>query len=308
MIVGLLHLVKQLRIPARLGGRQLALLASILRIPGSIATRMTRVARFALGALLRAARVSTRFVFPVDGGRFKLRFYPSSLTFLLWWNPSARREEREVITRLLREGDVFIDVGANIGTIAIPASKVVGSAGNVLAFEPNPRVFAYLAGNAALNGCTNLQAVNSALGSSRGEIAFSDSRHDDTNRVGRAKPDQKAQAGSITVSIKLLDDFTGNVDRVAVLKIDTEGYEKHVLEGANGTLEKCDCVYFECNDAFFRTYGYTARDVFSLLEGKGFSVYRIDDAAGIQPARPAGGVDNLLATRDPAFLPSRLAK
>ena len=69
------------------------------------------------------------------------------------------------MSRVLRQGDIFLDIGANIGLMTLAASKWVGPTGHVYAFEPEPSVFRRLLENVEINGAANVTAMKNAVGS-----------------------------------------------------------------------------------------------------------------------------------------------
>ncbi len=76
--------------------------------------------------------------------------------------------EQEVFGKLLREGMIVVEVGANLGAHTVELARMVGRSGSVHAFEPQRLVFQALCANLALNQCTNVFASQAALGSARG--------------------------------------------------------------------------------------------------------------------------------------------
>jgi len=80
----------------------------------------------------------------------------------------GERGTLDFIAKNLKDGDVFVDVGAYVGFFTIFASKIVGERGKILAFEPNPTAYSILLENLKLNGCKNVKAFNFALGSKEG--------------------------------------------------------------------------------------------------------------------------------------------
>ena len=76
------------------------------------------------------------------------------------WEP----QETRFLLDTLRPGDVFVDVGANIGYFSLLASRLVGPAGTVLAFEPEAANYALLEANCRRNGCDNVRCFRAALG------------------------------------------------------------------------------------------------------------------------------------------------
>jgi len=92
-----------------------------------------------------------------------LKFYPTFLSRVLWINPQRSHsgdEAENFIWNYLKKDDVFIDIGANIGTTTLEASKKIGIDGKIFSFEPNPRIFKFLQGNILLNKCKNVELFN----------------------------------------------------------------------------------------------------------------------------------------------------
>ena len=170
-----------------------------------------------------------------------------------------------------RDGDTVLDVGANIGTIALTASGIVGSVGKVYAIEPHPRTFVSLKSNIALNKRTNIHAINVALGAHSGTILFSDS--DDSQSAVIHHPCE-LQSQFLEVPVRRMDDLPLGKIPITLLKIDVEGYEKLVLEGGLETLVCTSYIYLEAYDRFFARYGYACIQLWELLREHGFQVYR----------------------------------
>jgi FkbM family methyltransferase len=151
-------------------------------------------------------------------------------------------DENELLQSLVGPGQVFIDVGANIGTVTIPLARRVGPTGMVWAIEPQRQVFTLLCANIALNDLTQVKPLFAALGGKAGTAHI-------------AGPDQGLQAnlGAVRlntpdaaeeVSVLTLDAF--RIASCALIKIDVEGMELQVLSGAIETIERFrPVVYFE---------------------------------------------------------------
>jgi FkbM family methyltransferase len=130
----------------------------------------------------------------------------------------------------LRDGDIVIDVGANIGTHAVPFSEFVGRTGMVLAFEPQQLAFQMLCGNAVLNGCNNLKGFNVAVGEQPGRIGLQLSPDPSVAfNFGYLKTGKEFEGQCQTQVVKL-DDC--DVKNCRLIKIDVEGAEARVLAGA----------------------------------------------------------------------------
>jgi FkbM family methyltransferase len=129
---------------------------------------------------------------------------------------------------LLREGDLFLDIGSNVGTYTILASGVRRA--TTWAFEPDPETMAALKRNIDLNDLNGRVVVHElALGDTDGTVSFTRGL-DTVNRVATG-----GEASVRTVPIKRLDTLTGN-NRPLMIKMDVEGYEEPVVRGALGLL------------------------------------------------------------------------
>ena len=189
----------------------------------------------------------------------------------------------------------MIDVGANIGTVTLEASVMVGEFGRVFAVEAHPVTFKYLQGNLRLNGVNNVSAYNVALGDTSGTVFFSDEAADDQNSI-------IINGDGVEIPICPLDDLPIDERVIALLKIDVEGYERFVLRGAKRTLEVTECIYFESWDQHFRKYGYTSNDLCEFLRKCGFQLFKILHNTAISRIPPGYASENkedLLGVRDP---------
>jgi FkbM family methyltransferase len=160
------------------------------------------------------------------------------------------------LLHFLRLGDLFVDVGANIGSYTVLASAVAGA--DVVAVEPDPGSFASLQSNVELNGIqAKVKCVKAALGANSGSIKFSVGQ-DTMNRVLRTDEGIPYQV----VPVQTLDSLLAGRSPIA-LKLDVEGFESEVLRGAARTLANPTllAIETECDDAA----------VVSVLEAHGFT-------------------------------------
>ena len=136
--------------------------------------------------------------------------------------------EMAFLLHLLRPGDLFLDIGANVGSYTVLASKVCGA--NSIAFEPDPKTAQALRRNVSLNEIEDrVQVKQIALGSHNGEILFTVGL-DTMNRVATVN-DQTSQV----VVVKRLDDVPG-VGSAVFAKLDVEGFEDEVIIGGMTVL------------------------------------------------------------------------
>ena len=180
-------------------------------------------------------------------------------------NPNLIREEELFANNYLTQGGVVIDIGANIGNFSLSASQIVGKGGRIIAFEAHPDTALYARRNFKLNN-TQISLHSYALGDKDGVVHFSSGVYDDVNHV--------IKNGGVAVSVKKLDDVqeVQELDHIDLLKIDVEGYELPVMEGAVVTLKKTSAVYFEVFEQQTKRYSYSAKDLFIFFERHGFAV------------------------------------
>jgi FkbM family methyltransferase len=145
------------------------------------------------------------------------------------WEPDVTR----AIRTLLREGDTFVDVGANIGYFTLLAARQVGPRGRVIAVEPAPGNYALLEKSLALNGLKHVEAHRIAAGASAGRARLA---LPDAANGGSWALVNDARSGSFEVDVQPLDALLAG-RRVQVIKIDVEGAEQQVLAGLQRTLE-----------------------------------------------------------------------
>lgn len=138
------------------------------------------------------------------------------------------------ILRVVRPGDTFVDVGANLGMIALLAARLVGAGGKVLACEPNPELAQHLAALRRDNELAQLEVVPFALGDTATSAALHEfAGHSGWGSLIATAPDGASESASWTVQVTTGDAVLRRHDREAplTLKIDVEGYEVPALQG-----------------------------------------------------------------------------
>jgi FkbM family methyltransferase len=172
------------------------------------------------------------------------------------------------VLHFLRKDDLFIDIGANIGSYTVLAGGHIGA--KVISIEPVPQTFAHLQRNIAINQMNNnVRAYNIALGSEKGELSFTTSL-DTMNHVATA-----GDTNTIQVPVDALDTILDKEEDPVLLKIDVEGFETHVLSGASSTLarNKLKAIIIELNGSGEK-YGYDEKKLHERLLENGYQPYR----------------------------------
>ncbi len=183
--------------------------------------------------------------------------------------------ERELIylEKLLAPGSTFIDVGANMGIYTLVASRLVGEAGRVIAFEPSAQSFPLLRKNIALNGLTNVLALPEALSHEIGRTRLYHGPDPVSNSLGRGLSwDGDAEE----VATETLDNVLHRTSlmRVDAIKIDVEGAEELVLRGALKTLTRVrPIIVFEINPGACSSLGLSPYGAMELLQSLGYNCF-----------------------------------
>jgi FkbM family methyltransferase len=208
-------------------------------------------------------------------------------------------EEMSFLLHLLRDSDVFADVGANIGSYTILATGVCGA--RTYSFEPCLATYRRLCDNIRLNDLTTrIQAFNMAVGASDGVLKFMENQ-DTMNHVVLGQ----GQEGMVMVQVKSLDAVLKN-DVPCLVKIDVEGFETEVIKGAAQTLssEKCVAVIMEVGGG--ARYGFDERTLHNKIQQYGFTPYSYDPFSRRLTAGESGVIGNAIYVRDVEWVRARV--
>lgn len=156
--------------------------------------------------------------------------------------------ETEFLKSLVEAGDIVVDVGANIGALTVPLAQKIGPSGYMLAFEPQQYIYYILCGNIALNNLTNTHIFQRAVKEKSNEIItipiFDYEKEANFGSMSSAEKADGIKLGSPVKTI-MIDDLKLSVPKL--IKIDVEGEEYNVLQGARSTIERSlPYLYVEC--------------------------------------------------------------
>ncbi len=231
---------------------------------------MLRTLRFTL-AELRGGDVSFR---TPDGLGFVSM--PNNFSSFAMFVAGARDPDIwRFIARRVPAGATVVDAGANVGAYTLPFARLVGPSGRVVAVEAHPLTHDFLARNIAANGLAQASALQLALGAEAGmsAIAYTDANPGETHVA--------ADAGEAALQVRVypLDDVLAGlgITRIDYLKIDVEGFELPVLQGARGIIATSPgiAVQTELQAKHAARYGHAIADIASLLAGLGLAPHRI---------------------------------
>ena len=184
----------------------------------------------------------------------------------------------QLVARLLKEGDTYVDVGAHVGYLTLVARKRLGSSGKVIAVEPQPYNCEKLLRNWEINGFSNLHLLVAAAGTSGGLVSLPQQEANDKSRLSLVLPMPRATSLSFTVPILTLSEVLerSEVTKISLLKLDVEGCEYDVLKSLGEYFPYVQNVIVEVlggNDDDARS-----KDTCKLLQEQGYSLMQIDGA------------------------------
>jgi FkbM family methyltransferase len=238
----------------------------------------------------------------INGARLIVRNGDTGLTLNIY---TGLQEFADMgyLLHVLRPSDHFADIGANLGSYTVLAGAVVGASG--VAVEPVPHTFARLVDNIRLNDISRLiTPLNIGLADTAGTMTFTR----DLDTVNHVVAPGETSGSTIDVNVMPLDMAIGSTVP-NVIKIDVEGYEMRVIEGATQTFgnESLHSVIMELNGSGNR-YGVDDSIILRRMLDFGFNTYRYDpltrDLRSLQGEKEKSG--NTLFVRNEMLVKERL--
>ena len=225
-----------------------------------------RFLRWQLGSRL----ISSDIVYTwLHGARFIVRTGETGFTQNIYCGLQDF-QEMGYLLHVLRQEDLFVDVGANIGAYTVLAGAVLGA--RAICFEPIPSTYNRLIANIRINHLEQIvKPMNIGISNEVGNLLFTNDS-DTMNRV----VDQTETGDYIDVEVSKLDILLAD-EQPSLIKIDVEGYETQVLNGAQGTLKKdsLHSLIVEMNGNGYH-YGFDEAKIIDHLCWHGFLPYEYD--------------------------------
>jgi FkbM family methyltransferase len=201
---------------------------------------------------------------------------PQLLTQGVW-----EKYETELFTSLVKPKDIVLDVGANFGYFSMIAAKLVGDEGKVYSFEPAPDNYELLVKNIKLNNYTNIVPTQKAVSDEKGKLKLFLDR---INWGGSSFSEDNIlpqDRDFVEVETVTLDDFfesQAKEIKVNFIKLDVEGAEGQVLEGASKILQNSDLkILMEFWPYGLKNLGTDPFEMLKNLHGQGFKIQLIDE-------------------------------
>lgn len=199
---------------------------------------------------------------PLKGARFILGAMSGEGGGATVYFNRTETEQTAAMIKVVKSGNTFFDIGANIGYYSILASRLVGKKGKVVAFEPLIRNISYLHRHVELNGADNVRVLPFALSTGNTILSFSTGEN---SAMGHLDANG---GGEMLVPTVSLDEIAQRLDLLPnVMKIDVEGAEMDVFRGAERVLtEAHPTIFLSTHSAELR------ENCKALLEDHGYRV------------------------------------
>lgn len=235
-----------------------------------------------------ACKRTVSFKLDLDSGRPHHRAVIADLSNGRLYEPDVSG----AMGRILREGDTFVDVGANAGLLTVLGAALVGQRGSVVAFEPGANVLPELRAHITLNGLSNVRIVDKAASDQVGTMQF---YLNATDVGGNAlwdpahHPLNVASNPSVEVETTTLESELRDLP-VRLIKIDTEGAELLVLRGAGALLapERVPFVICEFHPFGLEQMGTNGNELRAFMRERGYEAFVLSRRDWLPLHLPAG--------------------
>ena len=179
--------------------------------------------------------------------------------------------ELDLCKQFLTPNDVVIEVGSNIGSHTLALSKIVNE-GIVFAFEPQKIVFQNLCANLSINSVTNCHCFLSALSDEKDKKLYNINYdfNEENNFGGMSLLKTKKTDFTYEANVQTLDIQFSNLNRLKLLKMDTEGMELNVLKGGIDLINRTKPVLYVENDI---GYQEKSKELIELIWSLGYKIF-----------------------------------
>jgi FkbM family methyltransferase len=219
-----------------------------------------------------------------DGFLLRLNLRNEEHRRIYYYGEHDERYELALLRKIIRPGDVFWDIGSNIGYYTCLAASLSGKSGRVIAFEPAPVTRRYLEDNIGLNAFGNVAVLPYAIGEQTGVAAI----HMSDPALGEGTASLNAsddKAFTVDVEVRRLDELGPTLPAPDLVKIDVEGVFGQLWRGARGYFsEHAPIIMAELKgEAFVSAAGNLGEDIaalgYSMFEIHKRSIRRVTDPA-----------------------------
>jgi FkbM family methyltransferase len=196
----------------------------------------------------------------------------------LFWYGCYEKELGDLLKKMLRPNDVFIDIGANIGYFSLLSATVSPSV-KVISFEPVKDLFQKMNENLSINGSKNIVAINAAIGEMNEQRELYLSTPDNLGMSSFHQPENYSGRKE-KVEVIAFDDWfkTSGLTKIDLIKLDVEGSELAALKGMNAVLEKQKpALIVEINPQTLSLFGVKPLNIYNYLNQFSFDGFLISE-------------------------------
>lgn len=181
-----------------------------------------------------------------------------------------------LVAQNIKEGDVVLNIGANIGYYTLMLAERVGKTGKVYAFEPAPDNFRLLKKNAEVNNYSNIVPINKAVSDKTGVTRL---HLDDYNQGNHGIYKNGTTENSVEVGVVRLDDFLKNEKKIDFILMDAQGAELGIFRGMKNLLKKNKKIKIitEFSPLHLEMLGDSSIDFLNEIKNYGFNILDIDE-------------------------------
>jgi FkbM family methyltransferase len=195
----------------------------------------------------------------------KFDFYIGNPTGKTWYGSTDADFEMKFAKQLIKPGSVVVDCGAHHGSCTILFSRWVGDDGKVISLEPMPDNVAIIRKNIELNGLKNVTLLERAVGSNQGFIFMKRRSNAAVSSTRRT---------TLRVKCVTLDEISREFNVIpSFLKIDVEGFECRVLEGAKSILSNNPAILLEVHLDAIARYQNTFEDLWKFINPNLYDIF-----------------------------------
>ena len=236
---------------------------------------------------------------PYQFGGQTLRFGLGSRPVRTKYRPSNNINSRndalqvDLVLQSLHSGDTAIDIGAHAGQYGILMASRCGPTGQVISFEPDPDAHSQMAQNIALNQeLKPPKVVQAACSDTNGTATFFTQGGNSQSSLAKSALPKDREMKSITVQTVRLDDWCAaeNLAVPALVKIDTEGAEVHVLRGMPNILGSTAKIVCELHPFAWEEFGVTFQDLEEVVADSGRKLMWLDGRGSVHAPAEYGTV------------------
>jgi FkbM family methyltransferase len=199
-----------------------------------------------------------------------------SISIMEGWQYQPYMFEFLSINQIITKDKTIIDIGGNNGSFAIDFAHLVGNGGKVFTFEPQRIIYYQLCANLFLNGLTNVYCHNLAIAETSKIAMIQTPNYFENELLVNYGGAEIITEGGDEVQCRPLDYFS--FDDVVLIKIDVQGYEPYVIQGATNTINKHrPYLYVEFEEELLQKQGFSIQKLKSQIESLGYIIKQFNE-------------------------------